>query len=137
MLQIGDIGDWVVQRTRRDLRRVRIRLGPGMEITPQLVKLRTLVPKLAKLPPRELLEQSKRSEGFDMGVIEGREAWKLSEVLRPEGFELDIEDASYIDYFARKRRPEPMGVIIKDEEENEAFCRELIARGCAIEECEA
>jgi hypothetical protein len=137
MKEAENIEDWMVHRFHRDLRRVIIRLATGKDTTPQLVKLRALVPGLAKLTPSELLERSKRPDGIDLGIVEGREAWKLQERLRPVGFALDITDASYVSHFPVKQGRPPMARIIEDEEEAEAFCLDLIARGCEVSDVES
>lgn len=134
MADVENIEDWVVHRFHNDHRRVVVRLASGKETTAQLVKLRTLVPDLAKLTPRDLLEKSKSPDGIDLGIVEGREAWKLQELLRPLGFAFDITDASYISHFPIKQGTPPMARIIEDEEKAEAFCLDLIARGCVIED---
>lgn len=134
MNDLGDIRDWIVSRTRVDLRRVVIRLATGSDVAAQLVKLRTLVPTLEKQPPRDLLKRAKGTDGIDLGIIPGREAWKLQECLRPEGFTLDVTDASYISYHARRQGANPVGVLIDDEDDATAFCLDLIARGCIFED---
>jgi hypothetical protein len=56
MNEVTNIEDWVVQRFRRDLRRVAVVLGESDAAAPWLAKLRRLLPELEVRAPAVLLE---------------------------------------------------------------------------------
>ena len=132
-----DIEEWRVERTRRELARVWVVLGEGVAASSWLAKLRRLLPELEGRRPVELLDEVRGSGRLDFGVVEGREAHAMGAKLRRAGYELVVENASRVDYFAiRSVDGELSGRMDDDEERNERFCLDLIARGARVEEVE-
>lgn len=66
----------------------------------------------------------------------GREAYRIHESLRSNGFEASVEEASEV-VLLPVHRVKGLAMINEDEAESDAFCRKLIANGAPIQEVEA
>jgi len=79
------------------------------------------------------LAEVRRFGVIDLGILAGREARRIGERLRGQGFDVRVEDASFTSYL-------PMvagaALLIEDAKEAEAFCLELIEGGARVEEIE-
>jgi len=134
MNEVTNIEDWVVQRFRRDLRRVAVVLGESDAAAPWLAKLRRLMPELEVRTPAVLLEEVRRSGRIELGIVEGRVAWKIGERLRGDGYEVMVEDASTVGLLAVQVVGGQRMALLDDDERAEAFCLDLIARGARVED---
>ncbi|MEK7951704.1 hypothetical protein [Luteolibacter soli] len=131
------IEEWSVRRFYHDRRRVAV-LSGGEAPGPWLAKLRRVLPVLEGRSPAELLAEVRRSGRIELGMVDGREAWKMGEVLREAGYEVEVVDASRVGHLAIHHvgPHAPMALVMEDDEEAEAFCLDLIARGARVEEVE-
>jgi hypothetical protein len=131
MSRFPDAREWVVSRWHHDRRRLVIRHSDGSAPPVWIAKLRKLRKTLQKRSPSDLLDEVRRTGAIDLGILPGREAYPLTLRLREEGFDVQVEDASFISHF-------PMcagsGLIISDHAESEAFCLKLIKEGARVEE---
>ncbi|MGV3661578.1 MAG: hypothetical protein ACO1TE_15430 [Prosthecobacter sp.] len=129
-----DAKEWVVSRHRHDLRQVRISAPEGAVPSFWLAQLRRLYPPLQQRTPAELLNEARSTQAIDLGVMAGREAFRLTQELQRHGFILRVQNASYISHSPQVRGG---GLIIEDAAENEAFCLQLIQAGAIVVEHEA
>lgn len=128
-----DPKEWVVARYRHDRRRVSIRHSDGTPVSSWIAKLRNSFSSLQARRPTDLLEEVRRTKLIDLGQMTGREARMIANTLEPLGFDVQVEDASYVSHFPRVAG---MGLIIEDDAEAEAFCLELIEAGATVQEVE-
>lgn len=89
---------------------------------------------LLKHSPSGMLDEVRRASCIDFGIMPGREAYRLVQLLGIQHFTVRSEDASFTSHF-------PMvagsGVVIEDAADAEAFCLLLIQEGAAVQEVEA
>ena len=128
-----DPKDWVVSRHRHDLRRVVIQRSEGVPLSAWIARLKRHLARIQDRRPADLLAEVRRSGVIDLGILAGREARRIGERLRGQGFDVRVEDASFTSYL-------PMvagaALLIEDAKEAEAFCLELIEGGARVEEIE-
>ena len=136
MKEAIDSADWLVQRIRHDRRRLTVILAASIAPTPWIARLRRLVPELVSQTPTDLLDQVRQNGQIELGVMAGRDAYRINESLLSNGFEVTVEDASDVVLFPINRA-KGFATIIEGEAESDAFCRELIANRAPIQEVEA
>lgn len=136
MKEVIDSAEWVVQRIRHDRRRLTVILSVSDAPAPWIAMLRRLVPELVSQAPANLLDQVRQNGQIELGVMTGRDAYRINKSLRSNGFEVTIEDASDVVLFP-VNRAKGFATIIENTTESDAFCRELIANGAPIQEVEA
>lgn len=135
MEETVDSAEWVVQRVRRDRRRLTVTRTASIAAGLWVARLRRLVPDLGSQTPGELLDQVRRTGRIELGVMAGREAYRIHESLRSNGFEVSVEDASDV-VLLPIHRVRGFAMIHEGDAESDAFCRKLIANGAPIQEVE-
>jgi hypothetical protein len=131
-----DINEWIVQRTRRDLRRITISVPSSPSPALLIARLRSIIPELSTTHPSVILDRVRNHGFLDLGTLDGRDAYRIASALKANGIDFSSVDASTTHLFP-VNRVRGYATIIEDNCESEAFCRDLIARGAVIEEVEA
>src|ERR1700753_1029945 len=88
---------WVIYRTRHDLRRVSVRFVQSVPSVIELAALRSCFAQFRDLSPSEIKAAVVDSVVL-VGVFAGREVWALKEKGIPAHLRLIVEDASVDSY---------------------------------------
>lgn len=130
MAQFPPPREWTVTRHNHDLRKVRIVHSQAISHSQWVAKLRSQLPALRVKTPADLLDEVRRTKALDLGVMSGREAHNIAAKLRPLGFDVQVENASYVSYSSSVAGG---GLIIEDDAEAQAFCLKLLQEGARLE----
>ena len=124
-----DARQWTVSRFHRDRRSVLLRPQSTTSVPRWVADIRRILPSLQQRSPAELLEEVRHSGALDFGIVAGREAQHISELLRHSATVVEVAEASFVSHFPSV---DGGGLIIENDSEAEAFCLRLIAEGATV-----
>lgn len=81
----------------------------------------------------DMLAEVRKSGGIHLGILPGREAFKIERRLMSQGFAVEVTDASTVTMFPSVHGS---GLIIEDKREAQDFCLKLIQEGATVREVE-
>lgn len=134
MIRYPDATQWIVRRHYHDCRRFLVRPDGTTSLTRWIADMRHLLPSLGSRSPAALLESVRQTGFVDLGVVSGRDARRITNILSQSASVLDVTDASFVTHFPRV---DGCGLIIEDDAEAEAFCLRLIELGATVQDVEA
>lgn len=129
MIDFGDPKRWTVTRQFHEYKAVFIRPDHVENIARWIANVRPILPVLHHQSPAKLLAEVRLSGGLNLGTVSGREAHRMTGLLRNLATIIEITDVSRISYFPTC---DGAGLIIEDESEAEAFCLKLIEEGAEL-----
>lgn len=133
-MEYPEASEWTVSRCHHDIRHVTVHFDGALSSVAWISRLRSLCPELQQRSPSDLLAEVRRAAFVDFGMMSGREAHRLVQLLSVQHFDVRSEDASFVSHCAMVAGSM---LLVENDAEAEAFCLRLIREGAAIQEIEA